>query len=138
MMKRLLLLPLAALGLMIATGQAHAWGWGYKPCCNVHSGCPCPEDQRLQRFWHDYYSSMRTYYGKAKKIDWVAYYKNHGTQMQPGCDGSGGGNPYQRVHYHPVVVVPQMQWLNPQSPVGGCGLPPGGGADFAPMPGPGY
>jgi len=45
------------------------------------------EEERLQRFWHDYYDALRRYYGALDHIDWVAYYKNHGYQINAGCGG---------------------------------------------------
>jgi hypothetical protein len=84
---------------------------------------PC-EEQRLQRFWHDYYDALRKYYGLLDHIDWVAYYKNHGYQINSGCGGPGGNC---NINYAPVFVSPTMQWA---VPAGGC--PPMG-----PMGGPG-
>jgi tetratricopeptide (TPR) repeat protein len=50
------------------------------------------EDQRTQRFWNEYYDAMT----RPDRIDWVAYYKNHGYQINagpfpPGGFGFGGG-----------------------------------------------
>jgi hypothetical protein len=141
-MKRFALLVCAALGLFVsANGTARAaWGscsyGGYQPWYNVfacRNKCMSPEEERLQRFWHDYYNAMAHYYRALDNIDWVAYYKNHGYQINCNCCGAaGGGCGACRINYAPVFVSPQMNWAVPNTclsgpPVGpGCGPAPGG------------
>ena len=72
--------------------MAHAsWGSltysGYQPWWNIfahRNKCLTPEEERLQHFWHDYYHALKRYYGALDHIDWVAYYKNHGYQINAG------------------------------------------------------
>ena len=88
---------------------------------------------------------MEKYYGALDNIDWVAYYKNHGYQINSGPGGSSNG----RVNYAPVFVSPGLQWAVPNGAVGGppvsggmpagYGVMPAGGAmpasgNFPPMP----
>jgi len=136
-MKRYALMVCAALGLWASQGTAHAsWGslcyGGYQPWWNIfahRTKCLSPEEERLQRFWHDYYNAMKNYYCALDKIDWVAYYKNHGYVINQSCGGPGcgpcgqGGNSGQRIHYAPVFVTPSMQWAIPN---GNCGQGPMG------------
>jgi hypothetical protein len=75
------------------------------------------EEERLQRFWHDYYDALKHYYGALDHIDWVAYYKNHGYQINTCCYGNGGG--CQRIQFAPVFVNPTMQWAVPNSNLNG-------------------
>ena len=98
-MKRITLLVCAAVGLAMCSNQAQA-GWGaqvhysgYQPWYNIFAKrykCLTPEEERLQKFWHDYYNALKNYYDALDNIDWVAYYKNHGYQINggPGC-GTG-------------------------------------------------
>ena len=129
-MKRYALMLCAALGLAVNSGVAHA-GWGccyggYQPWWNVfacQNKCLSPEEERLQRFWHDYYDALKKYYGALDHMDWVAYYKNHGYQINAGCGAGGPGcNGCPRIQYAPVFVSPTMQWAVPS----GCA--PGGPA----------
>jgi hypothetical protein len=145
-MKRMLVCVVAVLGLTLGyAGQARA-GWcseycysGYQPWWNIFAKrykCLTPEEERLQKFWHDYYDALKNYYNALDKIDWVAYYKNHGVQV----GGGGGCNPYcnGRINYYPVFVSPTLQWAVPQAPGGGPPCPPYGGPMAGPMmPGPG-
>ena len=113
-MKRYALILCAAFGLMLSSGQARAdWASlhysGYQPWWNIFAKrpkCMTPEEERLQKFWHDYYDAMGRYYQAMDHIDWVAYYKNHGYQINGGCYGPGGGP--CRVNYAPVFVSPTM------------------------------
>ena len=132
-MKRIVLIGCAILGLALGSvpkAQA-SWGQlgysGYQPWWNLFAKrykCMTPEEERLQKFWHDYYDALKHYYSALDHIDWVAYYKNHGYAINAGCGGYGGG----RVNYAPVVVTPGMTWAAPQgSMMGGPGGPMMGG-----------
>jgi hypothetical protein len=128
-MKRFALILCAVLGMVVGHGRAHAWccgGLNYggqQPCwncCNKKNKCLSPEEQRLQRFWHDYYDALQKYYGLLDHMDWVAYYKNHGYQINGGGCGANGG--CCSINYAPVFVSPSIQWAVPTG--GGCA--PGG------------
>src|SRR6202022_3334744 len=114
-MKRFAYLLCAVLGLVLSQGSAHAaWGdlgyGGEQPWWNIfahRNKCMTCEEERLQRFWHDYYDALKNYYCALDHIDWVAYYKNHGYQINGGCGGSYGNC---RINYAPVFVSPTMQW----------------------------
>ena len=129
-MKRFALMMSATLGIVLSSGIAHA-GWGsltysgYQPCWNVFAKNKClsPEEKRLQHFWHDYYHALKCYYSALDHIDWVAYYKNHGYQINAGCAGAGG---CQRINYAPVFVSPSMQWAVPNNCLSGAPVGPGG------------
>ena len=135
-MKRFALIVGAALSLLASHGAAQA-GWGalcyggYQPWWNVfacRTKCMTCEEERLQRFWHDYYDALRHYYQSLDHIDWVSYYKNHGYQINASCAyGQCGGS--QRVQFAPVFVSPQMQWAVPNSCLSGAPA----GAGGAPM-----
>ena len=122
-MKRFALIACAVLGLALCTGRANA-GWsslhysGYQPWWNIfahRNKCLTPEEERLQKFWHDYYDALKNYYCALDSIDWVAYYKNHGYQINNcGPNGCCG-----RINYAPVFVSPTMQWAAPSQPM--CG-----------------
>jgi len=151
-MKRFALILCAALGIVLSNGVARAtWnssmGYsGYQPWWNIfahRNKCLTPEEERLQHFWHDYYDALKAYYGHLDHMDWVAYYKNHGYQINGGCGANGG---CCRINYAPVFVSPTMQWAVPSTclsgpPTGGpCGpmqggYPPPGGPGGYPMPG---
>jgi hypothetical protein len=130
-MKRFALIACAVLGLALCTGRANA-GWsslhysGYQPWWNIcacRNKCLTPEEERLQKFWHDYYDALKNYYCALDHIDWVAYYKNHGYQINGG--GYGANGCCTRINYAPVFVSPTMQWAVPNSCLGG---PPAGPA----------
>src|SRR5581483_1409979 len=95
-MKRLALIVGAVLCLALCGTQAKAGGLtysGYQPWWNIlahRNKCLSPEEERLQKFWHDYYHALQSYYCSLEHIDWVAYYKNHGYQINAGC-GNGCG-----------------------------------------------
>src|SRR4051812_21898861 len=81
-MKRFAGFVCAALGLLFLVESARAdfgslhYG-GYQPWWNIfakRNHCMSAEEERLQRFWHDYYDAMRRYYGMLDSMDWVAYY----------------------------------------------------------------
>jgi hypothetical protein len=130
-MKKFLTVTLAALlGLSTMVEPVHAsfgsccYG-GYQPWWNIfakRNRCLSCEEERLQRFWHDYYDALSRYYRALDHIDWVAYYKNHGYQINGACYGPGGGC-CQRVQFAPVFVSPQMQWAVPNGCLQG---PPAG------------
>src|SRR5262245_15644471 len=131
-MKRFALMIGAAVGLFLCVGGDAKASWaswcysGYQPCWNIfakRNKCLTPEEARLQKFWHDYYNALGHYYNDLDHIDWVAYYKNHGYQINGNCGGPCGG--CQRVNYAPVFVSPTMQWAVPNSCLSG---PPMGGA----------
>jgi hypothetical protein len=73
----------------------------------------------------------------------VAYYKNHGYQINAGCGGPGAGGCCGRINYAPVFVSPNMQWAAPNNCMGGPPVGPGGyggpmgACGPAMMPGPG-
>ena len=141
-MKRFAILAAAVVVLCLSSGAARAsWGSltysGYQPWWNIfahRNKCLTPEEERLQKFWHDYYHALKEYYAALDHIDWVAYYKNHGYQINAGCGGNGC---CQRINYAPVFVSPSMQWAIPNSCVAG---PPnmGGGGYCPPYPGAPY
>jgi hypothetical protein len=129
-MKRIALIVCAVVGLSLAGGRAQAsWGQlgysGYQPWWNIFAKrykCLTPEEERLQKFWHDYYDALKHFYCALDAIDWVAYYKNHGYQINAGC---GGGGCCGRINYAPVFVSPNFAWAMP----GNC---------TGPAAGPGY
>ena len=142
-MKRFAIALCATLGLLAGGQSARAdWGslgyGGYQPWWNIFAKrykCLTPEEERLQKFWHDYYDALKNYYCALDHIDWVAYYKNHGYQINAGCGGPGGGC-CQRIQFAPVFVTPQMNWAVPNSPL--SGPPMGGPGMCAPGGAPGY
>ena len=126
-MKRFSILFYPVLALVLSCNIAQA-GWGslhyggYQPWWNIFAHRNhhlSPEEQRLQRFWHDYYDALRRYYDSLDNIDWVAYYKNHGYQINAGAGGYGGCCGPQRVQFAPVFVSPTMNWAVPNSALGG-------------------
>jgi len=150
-MKRYAMMLCGVLGVAVCTTGANA-SWnsslgysGYQPWWNIfahRNKCLTPEEQRLQHFWHDYYDALKNYYGHLDHMDWVAYYKNHGYQINTGC--AAPGQPC-RINYAPVFVSPTMQWAVPSTPlagppVGGPGGPMMGapGAPVMPPPGGAY
>ncbi len=150
-MKRIAALMFCAVFCVALSGTQARASWsslcysGYQPWWNIFAKrykCLTPEEERLQKFWHDYYDAMAHYYCALDSIDWVAYYKNHGYQLNAGCGGPCGPG---RVNYAPVFVNPSMQWAVPNGCAGGpAGMPmcapqtlPAGGFPGAGMPGPG-
>jgi hypothetical protein len=132
-MKRFALVA-AVVGLCLSSGGAARASWGsltysgYQPWWNIfahRNKCLTPEEERLQKFWHDYYHALKEYYAALDHIDWVAYYKNHGYQINAGCGGPGGCS--QRINYAPVFVSPSMQWAIPNSCISGPPAMGGGG-----------
>ena len=135
---------LCATLLLAFTSQSARADWGtlryggqqpwWNPIGWINNHRLSPEEQRLQRFWHDYYNAQIRYYQALERVDWVAYHKNHGYRinggggsgcgMGMGCGQSGCGQ-NNSVQYAPVVVTPSLQWATP------------GGASCAPSAGPG-
>lgn len=119
-MRKFVLVLLAGLGLLMVSNNAQA---DFGGPCNTGNGCApksggfwarttkvgyycSEEEERWQRFWHDYYNALHCFYRKLDKCDWVIYYKYHGYQI-------GGGQAVQNCNppvYAPVTVVPNMQW----------------------------
>lgn len=120
-MRKFVLVLLAGLGLLMVSNIAQADFGG--PCSTCNSGgcgsggggfwsrttkvgyyCS-EEEERWQKFWHDYYNALHCFYRKLDKCDWVIYYKYHGYQI-------GGGQVQNCAPpvYAPVTVVPSMQW----------------------------
>jgi len=138
-MKKFACLLTACLGMMLATADSARADWGslhyggYQPWWNIfakrnpYMSC---EEERLQRFWHDYYDALRRYYGMLDRIDWVAYYKNHGYQINNGYGGCGPCGGSTRIQFAPVFVSPTMQWAVPNQMLSGApsgpGMPPMG------------
>ncbi len=130
-MKKFACLFVALLGMALTADNARAdWGsshyGGYQPWWNIfakRNPYMSIEEERLQRFWHDYYDALRRYYGMLDRIDWVAYYKNHGYQINTGCGGPGGGS--SRIQFAPVFVSPTMQWATPNQGLSGAPMGPG-------------
>ena len=125
-MKRFASLVLTLGALLAAANSARAdWGslsyGGYQPWWNIFAHRPCLtcEEERLQRFWHDYYDALARYYKALDHIDWVAYYKNHGYQINAACNGCGPCGGCQRIQFAPVFVSPTMQWAVPNSCMSG-------------------
>ena len=124
-MKRFASLVCAAAAVLGLASSARAeWGslhyGGYQPWWNVfahRNRHMSVEEERLQRFWHDYYDALKRYYGALDNIDWVSYYKNHGYQINTQCAGygCGPGGGAQRIQFAPVFVSPQMQWAVPNN-----------------------
>jgi hypothetical protein len=132
-MKKYLLVLVAGLGFFLTGPAAQAdfgtccyggyqpkwafWARSNKP--GYYANC---EEERWQKFWHDYYDALKCYYGRLDNIDWVTYYKFHGYQINGGAGGGGACNPYCRPQYAPVFVSPSIQWAVPGgAPCGPCG-----------------
>jgi hypothetical protein len=130
-MKRFAIVTCAALSVL-GNGDLARAGWGslhyggYQPWWNIFAHRPknmtC-EEQRLQRFWHDYYDALSHYYCALDHMDWVAYYKNHGYQINGACGGMGPGcgpgcGPHP-IQFAPVFVSPTMQWAVPSGCLNG-------------------
>ena len=132
-MKRICVCVATVLVLTLGQASKANAGWsewcysGYQPWWNIFAKrykCLTPEEERLQKFWHDYYDAMKNYYSALDKIDWVAYYKNHGYQINGAACGPYGGG---RINYAPVFVSPGLQWAVPQAPMQGPPSPVYGG-----------
>jgi hypothetical protein len=138
-MKRIALMVCAVLGLALSSGSAQAsWGHlfysGYQPWWNIFAKrykCLTPEEERLQKFWHDYYDALKNFYCALDHVDWVAYYKNHGYAINNGVGNGAAGCGACRINYAPVFVTPTLQWAVPAGCAGG---PPVGPPYAAGMP----
>ncbi len=133
-MKRLMMVLVAGAALFCSANVAKAdWGWGCGNSAPKGSfwnrtncqNCCSADEARWQKFWHDYYRALGSYYKKLDRLDWVIYYKFHGYQ-------TGGCGPVmpqncqaQRPNYAPVFVNPTMHWGNPVCGQAGC-TPAGG------------
>ena len=136
---------LCATLLLAFTAQSARADWGtfryggqqpwWNPLGWVNRHRLTPEEQRLQRFWHDYYDAQIRYYKSLEHVDWVAYHKNHGYRINGGGGGVGCGQygcgqhgcgQNNSVQYAPVVVTPSLQWAAPGN--GSCAPPVGPGA----------
>ncbi len=140
-MKRFTSFLAAALTMLTAASAVRAdvhslcYG-GQQPWWNIFAHknkCMTDEEKRLQRFWHDYYDALHRYYRSLDRIDWVAYYKNHGYQIN-GCGTAAYGSyapngqfgpqqcgAQQPIQFAPVMVTPQLQWAAPN---GACSSGP--------------
>src|SRR5262249_35742502 len=137
-------LCLALCAESVFAGWGHLHYGGYQPWWDIFAkrtkGLSC-EEERLQRFWDDYYDALGRYYQALHHIDWVAYYKTHGYQINAACGGYGACGGCQRIQFAPVFVSPTMQWAVPngclQGPPGGppCGPMMGGPGMMPGMPG---
>jgi hypothetical protein len=124
MKKFALMMVLGVAGFAFTAGNAKAdWGTchygGYQPkwafwARHCKPGC-CSEEERWQRFWHDYYDALQHYYDRLDNIDWVTYYKFHGYQI----NGGGAYGCCGRPTYAPVFVSPTIQWAVPSCPMPG-------------------
>lgn len=136
-------------GCNTGCGTSCCWtGCGLKSYCNTNCH-PCGQkssfwarvnsaaattdcdEARWQKFWHDYYRALSAYYKRLDRLDWVIYYKFHGTQTGGGhCApmGPAGCGHYQaRPQYAPVFVAPQMTWGVSGGTCGQQGCTPVGG-----------
>jgi hypothetical protein len=111
---------LSLAGAQSGVGEKPQWGYkGYQPWWNIFSkryNTLTPEEERLQKFWHDYYDSLRRYYAEIDGVDWVAYYKNHGYQLNTGPGGCPQCQVAKPIRYAPVFGSPQLQWAVPGPP----------------------
>jgi hypothetical protein len=113
-MKRLCWVVGVVLALVLEGGTARAEDQPWWEIFTNRNKAQSPEEERLQRFWHDYYGALQRYYSNLDRVSWVAYYKNHGYQINAGCSGPGC---CQRIQFAPVFVSPQMQWVVPTKPL---------------------
>jgi hypothetical protein len=128
-MRKFVLVLLAGLGLLMASGVSQADFGGVCPGGYAHKaafwarsnkcGYYCSaEEERWQKFWHDYYHALHCFYKKLDKCDWVIYYKYHGYNL----NGMGGGQAQcaPTPVYAPVTVTPMLQWASHGGGAGGC------------------
>jgi hypothetical protein len=82
---------------------------GHQPWYNMilaRDKCRGRDQARLQQFWHDYYRTLSAYYGMIEHMDWVSYYKHHGTPIGQ-VQGCGGSSSMQMA---PMYVVPGIPY----------------------------
>jgi hypothetical protein len=116
-MRRGILLLGAGLALALVADKAVAGGAmsnrTYRPWSSIFEKRDAnltAEEERLQKFWRDYYDALKNYYAQLDHIDWVEHYKNHGFQINGACVG---GN------CQPVPVSPgtaARRWAMPNFP----------------------
>jgi hypothetical protein len=125
-MNRFPVVVAAVLGLVLSAGAAHA-GWseltysGYQPWWNTfahRNKDMTPEEERLQKFWHDYYDGLKNYYQALDHIDWADHYKKHGYEVKGTCPGGCSNGCCPRINYAPVSGSPTLQWAGPNGPMG--------------------
>ena len=123
-MRRFILLTCAPLAFFLTETSSRADG--YCPWYNIvaarHNNYP-KEMARINGFWQGYYGSMQNYYGNLSHLDWVAYYKNHGTPIGWVPGACGGPGYYQMA---PVFVSPTVQYSIPGTVLEPPTMPPPG------------
>jgi len=114
-MKRLAVLCVLALGLALPADVRADWSslsyGGYQPWWNMiacRDKCRCRDQARLQKFWHDYYQGMQCYYGTLEHMDWVSYYKHHGTPIGSVVSRCGGPASVQMAPM--FLAPPSIPW----------------------------
>lgn len=106
--------PLGGAG---AGGYAPKWAfWSRSNKCGYYCSA---EEERWQRFWHDYYKALHHFYRNLDKCDWVIYYKYHGYRI----DGGGQACQPCSPSYAPVYVSPTIYWSMPGQ-AAACGNAP--------------
>jgi hypothetical protein len=96
--------------------HCHACHQWFHLCHKSTGNC---EEDKLNRFWHDYYGSMANFYCGLSKANWVTYYKNHGQPMEFGGADGGDYGYGTRVQYAPVFMTPAgAQWMVPTAAMG--------------------
>lgn len=117
-MRKVVLALMAGLGLLTVGGVSQAdfdgccpggyapkWAfWARSNKCGYYCSA---EEERWQKFWHDYYQALHVFYKKLDKCDWVIYYKYHGYNLN-GMGGQVCQSPPPV--YAPVTVTPMLQW----------------------------
>jgi hypothetical protein len=121
-------ITLACAGTWPSTAAAQLGYSGSQPWHNIFAKRYknlSPEEERLQKFWHDYYDSLRRYYAELDRIDWVQYYKDHGYQGKEGLGGCRqcGGLPVLR----PIPTI-----VGPAAPAAVPSFPPAAGKENEP------
>ncbi|MFO0814704.1 MAG: hypothetical protein U0796_15915 [Gemmatales bacterium] len=143
-MRKSVLVLLAGLSLLLASNVAQADFGGSCNSCNTGGGSCAgksgfwsrtnkvgyfcsEEEERWQKFWHDYYKALHLFYKKLDKCDWVIYYKYHGYQIGGGAAPQNCAPPV----YAPVYVTPTMHWSTAGAGAP-CYAPNGGGQGGTP------
>ena len=83
---------------------------------------PSDEPSRLNNFWSGYYGAVKSFYGDLDKLDWVAFYKNHGYRIDGG----------DSVRFMPTFPPIEWSFAAPDK----SALPPPPTAPFAMPPNP--